>query len=110
MQALGGTLLPNLRTDCHRTSACRKETHCEFCDSVLPDWKITLTPPCGADAPAVMNVNFDGEGMPAWLPCLMVGGRGRPEVRLLSSVLEGNLPGFQILAGEGAGSSLECQT
>ena len=41
--------------------ACRKETHCEFCDSLLPDWKSTLTPPCGADAPAVMNVNFDGK-------------------------------------------------
>ena len=56
------TVLPTLHTKCHGTSACRKETHCEFCDSVLPDWKITLTPPCGADAPAVMNVNFDGEG------------------------------------------------
>lgn len=40
---------------------CRKETHCEFCDSTLPDWKSTLTPVCGADAPAVMNVNFDGQ-------------------------------------------------
>ena len=40
---------------------CRKETHCEFCDSTLPDWKSTLTPICGADAPAVMNVNFDGQ-------------------------------------------------
>lgn len=40
--------------------ACRKETHCEFCDSALPDWKQTLTPTCGANAPAVMNVNFDG--------------------------------------------------
>lgn len=39
---------------------CRKETHCEFCDSALPDWKQTLTPTCGANAPAVMNVNFDG--------------------------------------------------
>lgn len=38
----------------------RKETHCEFCDSALPDWKQTLTPTCGASAPAVMNVNFDG--------------------------------------------------
>ena len=39
----------------------RRETHCEFCDSTLPDWKSTLTPVCGADAPAVMNVNFDGQ-------------------------------------------------
>ena len=43
-------------------AACflRKETHCEFCDGQLPDWKRTLTPTCGANAPAVMNVNFDG--------------------------------------------------
>lgn len=27
---------------------------------MLPDWKATLTPTCGANAPAVMNVNFDG--------------------------------------------------
>ena len=40
--------------------SCRKESHCEFCDCTLPDWKATLTPVCGADAPAVMNVNFDG--------------------------------------------------
>ena len=38
----------------------RKETHCEFCDCELPDWKNVLTPQCGANAPAVMNVNFDG--------------------------------------------------
>lgn len=38
----------------------RKETHCEFCDCELPDWKRVLTPQCGANAPAVMNVNFDG--------------------------------------------------
>ena len=38
----------------------RRETHCEFCDRMLPDWKKTLTPTCGANAPAVMNVNFDG--------------------------------------------------
>lgn len=42
-------------------AACaRRETHCEFCDRMLPDWKKTLTPTCGANAPAVMNVNFDG--------------------------------------------------
>jgi hypothetical protein len=27
---------------------------------VLPDWKSALTPTSGANAPAVMNVNFDG--------------------------------------------------
>ncbi|KAK9804179.1 hypothetical protein WJX73_009336 [Symbiochloris irregularis] len=43
-----------------QSAGSRKETHCEFCDSELPDWKATLTPKCGADAPAVMNVNFDG--------------------------------------------------
>ncbi|KAL3130999.1 hypothetical protein ABBQ38_000323 [Trebouxia sp. C0009 RCD-2024] len=44
-----------------QSAGSRKETHCEFCDSTLPDWKSTLTPICGADAPAVMNVNFDGQ-------------------------------------------------
>ncbi|KAK9815859.1 hypothetical protein WJX72_010869 [[Myrmecia] bisecta] len=43
-----------------QSAGSRKETHCEFCDCELPDWKETLTPVCGADAPAVMNVNFDG--------------------------------------------------
>lgn len=47
-----------------QSAGTRKETHCEFCDSVLPDWKHALTgtktverPP----APAIMNVNFDGK-------------------------------------------------
>lgn len=43
-----------------QSAGTRKETHCEFCDTALPDWKGTLTPQCGANAPAVMNVNFDG--------------------------------------------------
>ncbi|CAK0738761.1 hypothetical protein CVIRNUC_001089 [Coccomyxa viridis] len=43
-----------------QSAGSRKETHCEFCDRELPDWKSTLTPQCGANAPAVMNVNFDG--------------------------------------------------
>lgn len=43
-----------------QSAGSRKETHCEFCDLRLPDWKGTLTPQCGANAPAVMNVNFDG--------------------------------------------------
>ena len=47
--------LPSVALPC-----CSKETHCEFCDRELPDWKATLTPPTGAAAPAVMNVNFDG--------------------------------------------------
>lgn len=44
----------------HQHHHHRRETRCEFCDCALPDWKRTLTPPCGATAPAVMNVNFDG--------------------------------------------------
>lgn len=47
-----------------QSAGTRKETHCEFCDSTLPDWKYALTPePEGkqAMAPAVMNVNFDGK-------------------------------------------------
>lgn len=43
-----------------QSAGTRKETHCEFCDRTLPDWKQVLTPRCGANAPAVMNVNFDG--------------------------------------------------
>lgn len=97
-----GTLLPNLPINCHCISACRKETHCEFCDSVLPDWKITLTPPCGADAPAVMNVNFDGEGKPAWLPSLIVpDSEGQPAVRILNSMVRSNLPAQFNADGEG---------
>ena len=48
-----------------QSAGTRKETHCEFCDSTLPDWKSALTPePQGKEAvvaPAVMNVNFDGK-------------------------------------------------
>ncbi|KAG2436705.1 hypothetical protein HXX76_006231 [Chlamydomonas incerta] len=33
---------------------------CDFCSAKLPDWKHALTPPCGSQAPAVMNVNFGG--------------------------------------------------
>ena len=43
-----------------QSAGSRKETHCEFCDGQLPDWKAALTPGSGAAAPAVMNVNFDG--------------------------------------------------
>ena len=47
-----------------QSAGTRKETHCEFCDSVLPDWKDALSGPKhndGLSAPAVMNVNFDGK-------------------------------------------------
>ncbi len=47
-----------------QSAGTRKETHCEFCDSVLPDWKHALTgpeAPQGSSAPAIMNVNFDGK-------------------------------------------------
>lgn len=43
-----------------QSAGTRRETRCEFCDGVLPDWRSTLTPDCGANAPAIMNVNFDG--------------------------------------------------
>lgn len=43
-----------------QSAGTRRETRCEFCDGVLPDWRKTLTPDCGANAPAIMNVNFDG--------------------------------------------------
>lgn len=43
-----------------QSAGTRRETHCEFCDGDLPDWKQALTPTCGSNAPAVMNVNFDG--------------------------------------------------
>jgi hypothetical protein len=43
-----------------QSAGSRRETHCEFCDAALPDWRSALTPQCGACAPAVMNVNFDG--------------------------------------------------
>ncbi len=46
--------------DVHLLHECRREVACEFCDRQLPDWKKTLTPIYGANAPAVMNVNFDG--------------------------------------------------
>ena len=47
-----------------QSAGTRKETHCEFCDSALPDWKGALVPAGevhGGTAPAVMNVNFDGK-------------------------------------------------
>ena len=51
---------PDVRLLPPTTVRCSKETHCEFCDCELPSWKRTLTPTCGSNAPAVMNVNFDG--------------------------------------------------
>ncbi|KXZ53526.1 hypothetical protein GPECTOR_7g976 [Gonium pectorale] len=43
-----------------QSAGSKKETHCEFCQSELPEWKETLTPSCGCQAPAVMNVCFGG--------------------------------------------------
>lgn len=43
-----------------QSAGTKRERFCEFCSSQLPDWKSVLTPKCGANAPAVMNVNFDG--------------------------------------------------
>lgn len=39
---------------------CRRETHCEFCDTLLPDWRSCMTPASGSCAPAIMNVSFGG--------------------------------------------------
>ncbi len=58
-----------LTLSCNETMN-RRETHCEFCDCQLPDWKKTLTPQCGANAPAVMNVNFDGRTYSFEVLCL----------------------------------------
>ncbi|PNW86026.1 hypothetical protein CHLRE_03g206481v5 [Chlamydomonas reinhardtii] len=43
-----------------QSAGSRKEMFCDFCSAKLPDWKHALTPPCGSQAPAVMNVNFGG--------------------------------------------------
>lgn len=43
-----------------QSAGSRRETHCDFCNSQLPDWKAVLTPLPDLSAPAVMNVNFDG--------------------------------------------------
>lgn len=43
-----------------QSAGSRRETHCEFCDVQLPDWKAVLTPVPALAAPAIMNVNFDG--------------------------------------------------
>ncbi|GIL56453.1 hypothetical protein Vafri_11820 [Volvox africanus] len=43
-----------------QSAGSRQETHCDFCQARLPEWKSALTPSCGCEAPAVMNVNFGG--------------------------------------------------
>ncbi|GIL83870.1 hypothetical protein Vretimale_10882 [Volvox reticuliferus] len=43
-----------------QSAGSRQETHCDFCQARLPEWKTALTPSCGCEAPAVMNVNFGG--------------------------------------------------
>ncbi|KAL6769215.1 hypothetical protein ACKKBF_B17930 [Auxenochlorella protothecoides x Auxenochlorella symbiontica] len=66
-----GTLILPCKCPRHAHSRClarwqlqsagsRRETHCDFCNSQLPDWKAVLTPLPDLSAPAVMNVNFDG--------------------------------------------------
>lgn len=65
LHATRGDACPfSLRTwACHNdiSSTPRKETHCDFCSKLLPDWKPVLTPAVGVAAPAVMNVNFGGK-------------------------------------------------
>ncbi|KAK9811096.1 hypothetical protein WJX73_002158 [Symbiochloris irregularis] len=41
-----------------QSAGTRRETHCEFCDNELPEWRERMTPSTGATAPAVMNVSF----------------------------------------------------
>ncbi|KAK2079885.1 hypothetical protein QBZ16_002280 [Prototheca wickerhamii] len=43
-----------------QSAGTRRETRCEFCDGSLPNWKEELTPITQLEAPAIMNVNFDG--------------------------------------------------
>eukprot|EP00951_Prasinocladus_malaysianus_P012040 scaffold89465_cov47-Prasinocladus_malaysianus.AAC.1 len=43
-----------------QSAGTRKETHCEFCDSNLPDWKQTFRPPSDVNVAAIMNVTFNG--------------------------------------------------
>ena len=44
----------------------REETHCRFCHSMLPDWKLVLTPPLCINHPAAptMSVTFNGKVSP----------------------------------------------
>jgi hypothetical protein len=51
-----------------RNSGTARETHCSFCNSVLPDWRLALTPhdllarlSSNEPVPATMNVAFHGE-------------------------------------------------
>lgn len=43
-----------------QSAGSRRETHCDFCQNKLPDWKNVLSPPGANKGPAIMNVNFDG--------------------------------------------------
>ena len=43
-----------------QSAGSRKETHCEFCDAKLPDWKDAYTPQVVVPAPAIMKVAYNG--------------------------------------------------
>lgn len=44
-----------------QSAGTRRELHCDFCDSRLPDWRQALAFNGSVNAPAVMNVNFEGK-------------------------------------------------
>lgn len=43
------------------TECCRREYACDFCNSTLPDWRDALALHSTINAPAIMNVNFEGK-------------------------------------------------
>lgn len=44
-----------------QSAGTRREFQCDFCDSQLPDWRQALSFNGNVNAPAVMNVNFEGK-------------------------------------------------
>ena len=40
---------------------CRRESLCDFCNSRLPDWREALSLQSDVNAPAIMNVSFEGK-------------------------------------------------
>ena len=51
----------DLVVGCVECVRCRREFQCDFCDSQLPDWRQALSFNGNVNAPAVMNVNFEGK-------------------------------------------------
>lgn len=44
-----------------QSAGTRREYQCDFCNSRLPDWRQALSLQSNVNAPAVMNVNFEGK-------------------------------------------------